>query len=127
MPFPPLRVRVRPGKFREPDILFLRKANFHRRTNRVWNGADLVMEVVSDLPKDRDRDLVTKRADYARAGVPEYWIVDPQDRMIRVLTLGEHVYDTAGEYADGETARSVLLPGFNVETAAIWALERHRK
>jgi Uma2 family endonuclease len=48
-------------------------------------GADLAMEVVSKGKEDRKRDLITKRFEYARAGIPEYWIVDPQTRRI---TLG---------------------------------------
>ncbi len=59
VPFPPLRVRVRPGKIREPDVLFLRKQNFHLRSNRLWNGADLVMEVVSPDPRT-DSAIMTK-------------------------------------------------------------------
>lgn len=47
----------------------------------------LVMEVVSGGPQDRKRDLVIKRAEYAAAGIPEYWIVDPESRRITVLTL----------------------------------------
>ncbi|MDQ5854123.1 MAG: Uma2 family endonuclease, partial [Chloroflexota bacterium] len=60
--FAPLRVRVRDGKYREPDILLVRTASDPRRQNRYWLGADLVVEIVS--PDDPDRDTVTKRADY---------------------------------------------------------------
>src|ERR1700756_4654945 len=74
--FAPLRLRIRPGKYREPDLLLLLLASDPRRQDRYWTGADLALEVVSaDKP---ERDLVDKLADYAEAGVPEYWIVDPQ-------------------------------------------------
>src|SRR5438876_446958 len=47
VPFPTLRVRVPGGKrYREPDILFIRKENYHLRSNRIWKGADLLMEIV---------------------------------------------------------------------------------
>src|SRR5881275_2730812 len=46
--------------------------HFHARHNRVWDGADLVMEVVSDDPKDRARDYQQKLADYAEAKISEY-------------------------------------------------------
>jgi len=45
-----------------------------RRHNKYWEGADLVKEVVSGSEDDRQRDLVTKRREYAQAGIPEYWI-----------------------------------------------------
>ena len=61
--FAALRLRVRPGKFREPDLLLLRDRTDRRCQDRFWEGADLVVEVVS--PDDPDRDLVEKRADYA--------------------------------------------------------------
>ena len=63
-----MRMRVREGKFRAPDILLLRDRSDPRRQNRYWQGADLVVEVVS--PDDPDRDLVEKRADYAEAKDP---------------------------------------------------------
>lgn len=54
----PLRLRLRPGKFRESDLLLLLDAKDPRRQDRFWTGADLVLEVVS---KDRpERDLVQK-------------------------------------------------------------------
>jgi Uma2 family endonuclease len=48
----------------------------NRRTFDYWEGADLVVEIVNR--DDPARDLETKRAEYAEAGIPEYWIVDPR-------------------------------------------------
>jgi Uma2 family endonuclease len=62
-----IRVRVRPRKIRLPDVLFLHKDHYAVRHNRVWDGADLVMEVVSDDPKDRQRDYEQKLLDYAKS------------------------------------------------------------
>ena len=122
VPFPPLRVRVRPGKFREPDILFLRKANFHRRTNRVWNGADLVMEVVSADPKDRHRDYDEKVADYAAAGIAEYWIVDADRQLVVIYRLDGGNYTLHGEFQRGQQATSVLLESFAVDASALFSV-----
>src|SRR5258708_15389899 len=46
--FAPLRLQIRPGKFREPDIMLLLSATDRRRQNRFWLGADLALEVVSE-------------------------------------------------------------------------------
>lgn len=110
--FAPLRLQVRAGRFREPDILLVRDAGDPRRQNRYWLGADLVVEIVS--PDDPERDTVTKRADYAEAGVPEYWIVNPVEATITVLQLAEAAYTEYGVFKRGETARSALLEGLSV-------------
>src|SRR5262249_32385253 len=78
--FAPLRLRIRADKFREPDILLVRDASDSRRQNRYWLGADLVVEIVS--PDNPERDTHDKREDYAEAGIPEYWIVNPEDETI---------------------------------------------
>ena len=117
-----MRMRVREGKFREPDILWLRDRTDLRRRNRYWQGADLVVEVVS--PDDPGRDLVEKRADYAEAGIAEYWIADPRDETLTVLVLREVAYVEHGRYGRGETAASVLLERFAAAVSAVFdALE----
>ena len=116
-----IRLRIRPNKVRLPDIIFLHKDNFHARHNRVWHGADLVMEVVSDGPKDRKRDYEEKLSDYAEGGVSEYWIVDYEKRFVTVCQLEENSYVERGQYAPGQHASSVLLDGFSVDVTALFA------
>ena len=113
-----LRMRIREGKFREPDLLMLRERSDPRYQDRYWLGADLVAEVVS--PDDPDRDLVEKRADYAEAGIPEYWIVDPRDETITVLALDGGAYVEHGAYARGGKAASRLLDGFTADVSAVF-------
>jgi Uma2 family endonuclease len=113
-----IRVRLWEDKYREPDILFMSAEHAGRISEEEWDGADLVMEVVS---QDRARDLEVKREEYARAGIPEYWIVDPRDRKITVLTLDGEIYAVHGEFAPGDRATSRLLPGFEVAVAGVFA------
>lgn len=110
--FAPLRLRLRPGKVREPDILVLLDQQDSRREDRYWHGADLVLEVVS--PDNPARDLVEKRQEYAEAGIPEYWIVNPLDQTIAVLTLAGDIYAEHGVFVRGDRATSALLDGFGV-------------
>ncbi|HEU5011249.1 MAG TPA: Uma2 family endonuclease [Roseiflexaceae bacterium] len=119
--FAPLRMEVRPGKFREPDLLLLRNAKDPRNQDAFWLGADLVVEIVS--PDNPERDTVTKRADYAEAGIPEYWIVDPEDETITVLTLADNRYVAHGVFRRGTAATSLLLDGFHVEVDAVFDAE----
>ena len=113
-----MRMRLREGKFREPDILLLRNRSDPRRQNRYWQGADLVVEVAG--PNDPDRDMVEKRADYAEAGIAEYWIADPRDETLMVLVLRGKAYVEHGRYGRGETVASVLLEGFAAEVSAVF-------
>ena len=116
--FSGLRMRIREGKFREPDLLMLRDLSDPRCQDRYWLGADLVVEVVS--PDDPDRDLVEKRTDYAEAGIPEYWIVDPRDETITVLALEGESYVEHDVYARGGSAASALLEGLTADVAAVF-------
>ena len=111
----PLRLRIREGKFREPDLLALFDAKDPRRQDDYWRGADLVMEVVS--PDDPQRDTHDKRRDYAEAGIPEYWIVNPLDETITVLSLTGTAYAKERVHRRGERAESPLLRGFSVDVA----------
>ena len=113
-----LRMRIREGKFREPDLLMLRDRSDPRRQDRYWLGADLVVEVVS--PDDPDRDLVEKRRDYAEGSIPEYWIADPRDETISVLALKGEAYVEHGVFGRGGVAVSPLLEGFGVDVSAVF-------
>ena len=115
----PLRVRIRPRKYREPDVLFMAAVHDSWRGEQYWRGADLVMEVVS--PDDPDRDYKKKRKDYAKVGIAEYWIVDPLQQLITVLTLQGEAYVEHGVFTPGGQATSVLLEGFAVEVTEVFA------
>jgi Uma2 family endonuclease len=115
--YAPLRMRVGPDKFREPDLLLVASADDPRAHNDYWEGADLVVEIV--CPDDPKRDYVTKRADYAGAKISEYWIVDPRTERITVLKLVEDAYVEHGVFSRGTTASSALFPDFAVSVDAV--------
>jgi Uma2 family endonuclease len=110
--FAPLPVRLWPGKVREPDVLFLAREHADRRGEQVWGPPDLVMEVLSPGTELLDRE--TKHIEYARAGIAEYWIVDPEGRSVEVWALEQGNYTLAGGFGPGQTASSRLLQGFQV-------------
>ncbi len=119
--FAPLRLYVAPDRYREPDLLLLCDKDDPARGNRAWQRADLVAEVLS--PDNAAHDTVTKRAEYAAAGFPEYWLVDPQAQHITVLTLpeGGDRYTAHGTFAAGATLTSPLLPALALDVAAVFA------
>jgi Uma2 family endonuclease len=109
-----LRVKIRDGKFREPDLVFMSEEHRGRIGEEFWDGADLVMEVVSRDAESRKRDLLQKPLEYAEAGIPEYWIVDPLEERITVLTLHGQLYQEHGTFSRSSLATSKLLDGFSV-------------
>lgn len=121
--FAPLRLRIRAGKYREPDLLAMRDARDARSGERFWTGADVVAEVVSaDNPQ---RDFVDKRRDYAEAGIPEYWIVDPRTETITVLELVQGEYVEHGVHRRGESAASLAIPGLGVDVDGVFDAARN--
>jgi Uma2 family endonuclease len=118
--FAPLRVRITRGEFREPDVVFMLERHRERAADEYWDRADLVMEVVSKGAENRKRDLEEKRADYAAAGIPEYWIVDPEEKVVTILALEGKSYGVAGEFRPGQCAASRLLEGFIVDVSAMF-------
>ena len=93
-------------------------ANLHRFTkDRLDGPADLVIEVVSEDSERRDRH--DKLAEYAAAGVPEYWIVEGREGRHGVEL---HVRNAAGAHEralpDAEDRlHSTVLPGFWLDPA----------
>lgn len=108
--FAPLRLQIRPGTFREPDLLLVLDKQDPRAQNEFWLGADLVVEIVS--PDHPQRDIEVKRREYAEAGITEYWIVNPLDETITVLALDGSSYQEHGAFRRGQTAFSKVLAGF---------------
>ena len=80
----------------QPDILFI--SNECREViadNNISGAPDLVVEILSPSTADRDRELKLRL--YARHGVREYWIVDPDERTVQVMLLGARPRNTVGE------------------------------
>jgi len=116
--YAPLRMQVRQGKFREPDLLLVIDADDPRAQDEFWLGADLVLEIVSpDKPK---RDADEKPLDYAEAGIPEYWIVNPLTDSITVLVLDGEAYTEYGVFHRSDLAVSRLLDGFRISVDAVF-------
>jgi Uma2 family endonuclease len=118
----PYRLRIPAvSRHREPDVLYMTAEQDARAGEDFTDAADLVAEVVS--ADDPDRDYVTKRGDYARAGVPEYWIIDRAARQVLVLRLdpSSGQYAEHGRFGPGQQATSPRLSGFAMAVDALLA------
>ncbi len=107
------------GRIREPDLQIVLKDNPGQLTNTAMMGpADICIEVVS--PESVARDYGDKFAEYEKAGVREYWIIDPVRQRAQFNRLeGAGIYtpvapDHAGHY------HTPLLPRLLVHVPTLW-------
>ena len=110
----PLPVRLFEKTIREPDVMYFLPESEPNDPRGYPTHVDLAIEVVSEGVEARQRDYVDKRRDYERAGVKEYWIVDPQAEKITVLVLDGMTYRVHGEFVAGDTASGSLLPNLTI-------------
>jgi Uma2 family endonuclease len=84
----PVDVLLAEGDYLEPDIAFVRSGRAEVLTERGIEGPpDLVVEVLSPSTAAHDRGIKLER--YRLFGVPEYWLVDPEESTIEVWTLAQ--------------------------------------
>ena len=79
------KIIIAPGRGRKPDVLAFFGV---RRPGPTAMPPDIVVEVITSTPRDRRRDRIDKKADYAAIGVGQYWLVDPVARTFEILSLG---------------------------------------
>lgn len=116
------QMRARPDlPGREVDYLCLTPEHYAERVRYTFvdGPADVVFEIVSETT--RERDWVEKRVEYAYAGVPEYWIIDPVQHRAEVCRLtAAGVYETVSDGRDG-VLKSEVFPGLWFRTE--WLME----
>ena len=117
--FSPLPTKLFPGTIREPDLLYISPEHLPASDVDYPTKIDLVMEIVSDGNEARKRDYEDKRLDYAKAGIAEYWIVDPKNQTVTVLVIAGDHYNNHGLFVAGQTATGLLLANLAIDVAAL--------
>jgi Uma2 family endonuclease len=104
---------------REPDIVVILNSNAGRFAQQYFEGApDLIVEIVSPATRHTDRFL--KYEEYETAGVPEYWLIDPDRQYAEFFQRdGAGLYRTAFSGSEG-VYRSRVLEGFWLEVGWLW-------
>jgi Uma2 family endonuclease len=103
----------------QPDLFFISKARQAELIGeRITGAPDLVIEILS--PATRARDFNQKRKLYARHGVKEYWIVDPDDGTIEVQRLHGSVFSTLALFEKGQTLTSPMFEGLGVDVGQVF-------
>lgn len=119
-----VRINLRRGVM--PDVQYFRPGRLpsSEQQGLVSGRPDLAVEVVS--PSSRAVDRVTKLNWYARKGVPEYWIVDPEER-----TLERHVLRDRRYFVEPFSEQSIFapdsFPGLRIALSRLWKGPRGRK
>jgi Uma2 family endonuclease len=102
----------------EPDITVV--CDTSRLDQHGCKGApELVMEILS--PSNRRHDMLVKLNLYQRAGVREYWIVNPDDKDVQVFLLdGSGLFRVHGFYGREDIARVNVLEGCFIELCKVF-------
>lgn len=104
----------------QPDLLFVRDERRMIVREKYVDGApDLVIEVLSPSNWEDDRNV--KFDVYARAGVPEYWIVDPMAETVEVFVLDGEAYALLGRFATQDGVQSRVLDGLTLAAGEVFA------
>lgn len=93
-------LRSKQPRNRFPDLVILRPEHIELTQKRLTIRLEmpppvLVVEVVSPGKTNRDRDYEDKRAQYQAREIPEYWLLDPNQQLVMVLTLRDGLYQEA--------------------------------
>ncbi len=114
----PIDVVLSPPEVTQPDLIFIATPNLGIIGEAAIHGApDLVVEVLS--PSTAVLDRGRKKDTYARAGVPEYWIVDPEARTIEVYRLERETHRLA-ERVEHDAWQPGPFAGLTVQVDRLW-------
>lgn len=119
----PVGVVLSPGVGVQPDLVFVsrERADIIRRRG-IEGVPDLVVEILS--PGTRATDRGDKMRTYARAGIPHYWILDPETRSLsayRTPSAQGGRYEQTDTHGPGTVFRPGLFPGLEISIDDLWA------
>ncbi|MGK7930647.1 MAG: Uma2 family endonuclease [Microcystaceae cyanobacterium] len=116
-------VRTAKNKSRIPDLMVLSAEQCQALRNMTTAVLEtpplLAIEIVS--PSNADDDYRYKRSEYAVIEIPEYWIIDPQDKKVAVLLLESGFYEVS-EYQDNQEIKSTLFSNLKLTVNQIFAV-----
>lgn len=99
----------------KPELIFVRSERLPAMRDKIIGGPDLVVEVVSR--GSRRMDSETKKNDYERFGVREYWLIDPERKAMTFWRLkGRRFVEVS---AAGDTFASEAVPGFVLDLSRV--------
>ena len=115
----PMDVILEPNTIVQPDLLFIRSDNIGIIGDVIEGAPDLCVEVLSPSTSLHDRH--TKKAVYARCGVPEYWIIDSAREIVSVFEIDGDTYRLRTEATGDDVVTSGVLTGFQITARSVFA------
>ncbi len=116
----PLDVELSYKNVVQPDVFVVLNEHLSRIAKlRIIGAPDLVVEIAS--PSTARHDLHAKLDSYASAGVPEYWVVNPEAQTVELLVLEHDVYISLGVFSGQTTLPSQVLADLPVEVEQFFA------
>lgn len=114
------KVRMSSRRGFMPDLQLYRKGNLPKGQEQglVEGRPDLVVEIVS--PSSARYDRVTKLDGYLSKGVPEYWLVHPDERYVERFVLTEGGYLLAESAVDDAVFSPASFPGLSIPLERLW-------
>lgn len=119
--FAPIGVRLAGDVFVQPDLLFLRQERVAAVVGETYleGVPDFIAEILS--PGTAHYDRHTKLLLYAHYGVAEYWIVDPENKVIEVFILDGETYRVAGIFLEGDAIDVGMFTAVNIQIDAVFS------
>jgi Uma2 family endonuclease len=116
----PIDVILAPTTVVQPDLIFIAHDRAHIITERAIEGAPtLVVEILS--PTTQQTDRVTKAQLYAKYSVPQYWLIDPERKVLEAYELSGGQYKLVIRVQDAEVFTSAVFPGLSFQINDLWA------
>jgi len=112
-----LVIRQAPLTCFEPDLAVFIRRNIVEQDGYIQSAPELVVEVLS--PSNIPKRIARKTRDYESIGVPELWILSPEDRTIEVLRLQDGKLHTTQIVNEGQL-HPLRFPETVVDVAAVW-------
>ncbi len=105
-----------------PDLVFVLNERWESVITgpRITGAPDIAVEIVSPGSENRRRDLSVKRQLYAKYGVAEYWVFDPENRSVDIYRLVGQTLEIIATLINDEEITSPILPGFHLKVSAIF-------
>lgn len=102
----------------QPDLCFVRKERTRQFDDKVEGAPDLAIEILS--PSNREHDTHTKFQGYAAFGVQEYWIVDPEQQVIRTYEDRDGRFVLLSEARRTDTVVTRVLEGLELKAIDVF-------